>query len=172
MSGLGPLTGHLPLRETLAAAADRSELPSALLLLGPSGVGKQRLALWLVQRLVCEAPRGPEPCDSCRGFGRVIGVDFGLVVPDGDPTRLVTAAATLSLLVGALLMLSSLLRLGFVANFISTPVLTGFKAGIGLVILLDQLPKLLGIHITKAGATQEALLLWQAMRSSAKTAQR
>jgi len=38
-----------------------------------------------------------------------------------------------------------------VANFISTPVLTGFKAGIGLVIVLDQVPKLLGIHITKQG---------------------
>ena len=37
------------------------------------------------------------------------------------------------------------------ANFISTPVLTGFKAGIGLVIVLDQVPKLLGIHITKQG---------------------
>jgi anti-anti-sigma factor len=43
------------------------------------------------------------------------------------------------------------LRLGFVANFISTPVLTGFKAGIGLVIVLDQVPKLLGIHIEKHG---------------------
>src|SRR5207302_3118156 len=32
-----------------------------------------------------------------------------------------------------------------------TPVLTGFKAGIGLVIVLDQVPKLLGIHIAKAG---------------------
>ena len=44
-----------------------------------------------------------------------------------------------------------MLRLGFVANFISVPVLTGFKAGIGLVIVLDQVPKLLGIHIAKEG---------------------
>jgi MFS superfamily sulfate permease-like transporter len=50
-----------------------------------------------------------------------------------------------------MLVLAGLLRLGFVANFISTPVLTGFKAGIGLVIVLDQVPKLLGIHITKHG---------------------
>ena len=48
-------------------------------------------------------------------------------------------------------MLARLMRLGFVANFISTPVLTGFKAGIGLVIVLDQVPKLLGIHIAKHG---------------------
>jgi len=50
-----------------------------------------------------------------------------------------------------MLLLAAVLRLGFVANFISTPVLTGFKAGIGLVIVLDQVPKLLGIHITKQG---------------------
>ena len=48
-------------------------------------------------------------------------------------------------------MLASLLRLGFVANFISEPVLVGFKAGIGLVIVLDQLPKLLGVHFPKTG---------------------
>src|SRR5690349_9517957 len=79
------------------------------------------------------------------------GTQLGLAVPDGDPARLVTATATLTLLVGAALIAARLLRLGFVANFISSPVLTGFKAGIGLVIVLDQLPKLLGIHITKHG---------------------
>ena len=79
------------------------------------------------------------------------GAQLGVVVPDGDPARLATATATLTLLVGALLVLARLLRLGFVANFISAPVLTGFKAGIGLVILLDQAPKLLGVHIVKSG---------------------
>jgi len=79
------------------------------------------------------------------------GTQLGLTVPDGDPTKLITAAATLTALVGAMLALASLLRLGFVANFISTPVLTGFKAGIGLVIVLDQLPKLLGVHFAKQG---------------------
>lgn len=76
---------------------------------------------------------------------------LGLVVPDGDPGKLITATATLALLVGVMLVLAAVLRLGFVANFISTPVLTGFKAGIGLVIVLDQVPKLLGIHIDKHG---------------------
>jgi MFS superfamily sulfate permease-like transporter len=51
------------------------------------------------------------------------------------------------------------LRFGFVANFISTPVLTGFKAGIGLVILLDQAPKLFGLHIAKHGFFTDALSL-------------
>jgi len=79
------------------------------------------------------------------------GTQLALVVPDGDPAKLLTATAALTALVGVMLILAGVLRLGFVANFISTPVLTGFKAGIGLVIVLDQVPKVLGIHITKAG---------------------
>jgi high affinity sulfate transporter 1 len=79
------------------------------------------------------------------------GTQLGLVVPDGDPATLIVATATLTALVGGMLLVARLLRLGFVANFISTPVLTGFKAGIGLVIVLDQVPKLLGIHIDKQG---------------------
>jgi high affinity sulfate transporter 1 len=76
---------------------------------------------------------------------------FGAVAPGADAFRLVTASATLALMVGAILLLARVLRLGFVANFISEPVLTGFKAGIALVILVDQAPKLLGVHIDKAG---------------------
>ena len=83
------------------------------------------------------------------------GTQLGLVVPDGDPAKLVTATAALTALVGAMLVVARLMRLGFVANFISTPVLTGFKAGIGLVIVLDQVPKLLGIHITKEGFVRD-----------------
>jgi high affinity sulfate transporter 1 len=79
------------------------------------------------------------------------GTQLDLVVPDGNPAKLIMATATLTALVGAILLLARLMRLGFVANFISAPVLTGFKAGIGLVIVLDQVPKLLGIHIAKQG---------------------
>ena len=53
------------------------------------------------------------------------------------------------------------MRLGFVADFISAPVLTGFKAGIGLVIVLDQVPKLLGTHITKQGFFPDLLSVAQ-----------
>jgi len=74
---------------------------------------------------------------------------IGQAAPGGAASSLLTASATLTLLVGVILVLAALLRLGFVANFISEPVLIGFKAGIGLVIVLDQVPKLLGIHFPK-----------------------
>ncbi|KAA0969783.1 SulP family inorganic anion transporter [Aureimonas fodinaquatilis] len=87
--------------------------------------------------------------------------ELSLAVPDGDAGRLITATATLTVLTGLLLIAASALRLGFVANFISTPVLTGFKAGIGLVIVFDQLPKLLGVHIVKEGFFRDILALFQ-----------
>ena len=85
------------------------------------------------------------------------GTQLGLVVPDGDPAKLATATATLAALVGVALLLARMMRLGFVSNFISSPVLTGFKAGVGLVIVIDQVPKLFGIHITKAGFFRDIL---------------
>jgi sulfate permease, SulP family len=77
------------------------------------------------------------------------GAALAQVVQPGDAAGLQTATATLTLLVGAILVLAALLRFGFVANFISDPVLTGFKAGIAIVIVFDQIPKLLGIHLAK-----------------------
>ena len=88
---------------------------------------------------------------------------LGQVVPDGNPASLLSASATLTLLVGSILVLASLLRLGFIANFISEPVLVGFKAGIGLVIVLDQVPKLLGIHFPKGSFFHNLLGLVQGL---------
>ena len=65
--------------------------------------------------------------------------------PGVAPTAM---AATLALLVGAILIAARLLRLGFLANFISKPVLVGFQAGVGVAILVGQLKSVLGVAIT------------------------
>jgi high affinity sulfate transporter 1 len=85
--------------------------------------------------------------------------ELGRSAPGGDPAALVTASATLAVLVGVLLAVAAVLRLGFVANFISEPVLTGFKSGIGLVIVVDQLPKFLGVHVEKTGFFRDLVAL-------------
>lgn len=74
---------------------------------------------------------------------------------------LVTASASLALLTGAMLVVAGALRLGFLADFISAPVLTGFKAGIAIVIIVDQLPKLFGLHFAKGHVLQNALSVVQ-----------
>jgi high affinity sulfate transporter 1 len=79
---------------------------------------------------------------------------LGQIAPNGNPAALLRVSATLTLLVGAALLLARLLRLGVVANFISEPVLVGFRAGIGLVTVVDQIPKVLGIHFTRGTFVQ------------------
>jgi len=64
-----------------------------------------------------------------------------------DPARAVAAASLLALLVGGILAIAGLLRMGFLADFISSPVLAGFKAGMGLVIAASQLGKVLGVPV-------------------------
>jgi sulfate permease, SulP family len=66
---------------------------------------------------------------------------------DGDPGRAVATASLLALLVGGFLAAAGLMRLGFLADFISSPVLAGFKAGMGLYIAASQLGKVLGVPV-------------------------
>jgi len=91
----------------------------------------------------------------------LVAAELASLGAGGDPGRLVAAASTLALLVGAFLLLAGIFRMGFVANFISDPVLTGFKAGIGLVIVVDQVPKLLGVHFDKGPFFQNLLAIFQ-----------
>jgi SulP family sulfate permease len=82
---------------------------------------------------------------------------LGEVVSSGDANAKLNATVSLTVLVGAALVIACVFKLGFVANFISQPVLIGFKAGIGVVIVLDQIPKLLGVHITRGTFLQNLL---------------
>ena len=66
------LYGHDALRARLGAQMDRGALPASLLLHGPAGIGKQRLALWLAQRLLCEA--GAKPCGECQPCRYVVAL--------------------------------------------------------------------------------------------------
>src|SRR5262245_45086080 len=93
----------------------------------------------------------------------LVAAELGRVEAAGKPASLIKVAATLTLLVAAILLLASLLRLGFIANFISEPVLIGFKAGIALVIVLDQIPKLMGIHLPKGDFLHNLLATLQAI---------
>lgn len=97
------------------------------------------------------------------------GAELSAAVPSGDPVLLLQATATLTLLVGLILMAAAVLRLGFAANFISEPVLIGFKAGIGIVIVVDQIPKLLGIHIDKGRFVHNVTQIVQALPATSWT---
>ncbi|MFP2912333.1 SulP family inorganic anion transporter, partial [Pyxidicoccus sp. 3LFB2] len=65
----------------------------------------------------------------------------------GDPVRYAALAATLALMVGGLLVAAGLLRLGFLTDFISRPVLIGYGLGAALTVITSQLPALLGLKV-------------------------
>jgi SulP family sulfate permease len=66
----------------------------------------------------------------------------------GDPARYAGLAATLALLVGAMLVVAWLLRLGFVADLLSRPVLVGYLAGVAVIMIADQLRRVSGVPVT------------------------
>ncbi len=63
--------GHEKVRGSLARSFLSGALPNSLLLVGPRGVGKQRIALWTAQVVLCDAPTEAGPCDACRHCTRV-----------------------------------------------------------------------------------------------------
>ena len=65
----------------------------------------------------------------------------------GDPARYTELASTLALLVGLMAMVAWLLRLGFVADLLSRPVLVGYMAGVALIMIGDQLTHVTGVPV-------------------------
>src|SRR6185369_6432040 len=63
---LHPLVGHEEVRRRLVDSLGSGRLPQVILITGPEGVGKQRLALWLAQLLFCERRTATGPCGACR----------------------------------------------------------------------------------------------------------
>ncbi len=97
---LPPLMGHQGACARLADAVRTGRLPQVIVISGPAGVGRQRLALWLAQLVFCER-RELEPCRQCRACRLVEGLayaDLHWFVPiprpkAADPDKAVDEAA-------------------------------------------------------------------------------
>ena len=73
----------------------------------------------------------------------------------GDPDRTVALAGLLALMVGALLLLGGLFRLGFVTDLLSKPIRLGYLNGVALVVVVGQLPKLFGFSVDDGSAVDD-----------------
>jgi high affinity sulfate transporter 1 len=89
-----------------------------------------------------------------------------LPLAQGDAARMVMLAADLGIMVGVLCLLAGVLRLGFIANFLSKSVIVGFMHGLALVILGAQLPKVLGIKAEGASTLEQLLSMLPHLRES------
>jgi high affinity sulfate transporter 1 len=74
-----------------------------------------------------------------------------LIAAKGDAERAVALASMLALIVGAIMILASVAKLGFIADLISKPTMIGYMNGLALTILVGQLPKLFGFKVEADG---------------------
>ena len=65
----------------------------------------------------------------------------------GDPVRYAALAAMLAMLVGLYALLSGVLRLGFIGDLLSRPVLIGYMAGVAVIMISSQLGKVTGVDV-------------------------
>jgi MFS superfamily sulfate permease-like transporter len=74
----------------------------------------------------------------------------------GDPARHAALASVVAIMVGAVLILGGLLRVGGISALLSHPVLLGYQAGLAVVVIATQIPKMIGITVPD-GSTVGAL---------------
>jgi high affinity sulfate transporter 1 len=78
-----------------------------------------------------------------------------LMEANGDPERAIALASMLALFTGAIMVLSGVAKLGFVADLLSKPTIIGYMNGLALTILVGQLPKLFGFSVDANGFVGE-----------------
>src|SRR6476659_7802526 len=129
---------------TVAALALPAAMAYAELAGVPPVVGLYTLLLPAVAYAFLGSSRqlivGPEGAISA-----MIGAALIPMTP--DPEQRASLAALLALLVGAAYIVALLVRLGWVADYLSRPVLVGYMQGVAVVMIIGQLGKLLGLNI-------------------------
>ncbi|WP_230689238.1 SulP family inorganic anion transporter [Catellatospora paridis] len=65
----------------------------------------------------------------------------------GDPGRYAALAAGLAVIVGLLCLICWAIRLGFVADLLSKPILVGYMAGVAIIMIIGQLERLTGVPV-------------------------
>jgi SulP family sulfate permease len=78
-----------------------------------------------------------------------------------ESAEYVALAGALTLMTAVFLLLARVLRLGFLANFLSRTVLVGFLTGVGIQVALGQIPGMLGLHGARHGPVGWLLFDWR-----------
>ena len=94
----------------------------------------------------------------------LFAVGIAHLAPIGSP-RYVDLVGILAVAVGVLVALVWLLRLGWIAEFLSAPIITGFLAGIAVVIVVHQIPDLFGLAAASGGTVHRIAVAAQPPRS-------
>jgi high affinity sulfate transporter 1 len=78
-----------------------------------------------------------------------------LMGADQDPAKAIALASMLALMVGTIMLLAGLAKLGFIADLLSMPTQIGYMNGLALTIIVGQLPKMFGFSVDADGFIPE-----------------
>jgi high affinity sulfate transporter 1 len=87
----------------------------------------------------------------------IAAVIVPIVGSGGDPAVAIGLASMLGLMVGAIMTLAGIAKLGFIADLLSKPTQIGYMNGLALTILVSQLPKLFGFSVDAEGLVAEVV---------------
>lgn len=140
---LSDLPGDLIAGLTLAAIAIPEQMATARLGHFPPQIG----FLAFIAGSIGFAMFGANRFLSCGADSTITPIFAGglLLMAASTSPQYAELAVALALLVGILLMLASVFRMGWIANLLSVPVTVGFLAGISVHIIVSQLPGVLGL---------------------------
>ena len=125
-------------------------VPEALAYAGIAGVAPVVGLYAAVPALVLYAAAGSSRHLIVGPMSATAALSAAIVAPlaGGDTSRYLALTTALAIVTGIVGLLAALLRLGFIASFISEPVLKGFIVGLALTIIIGQVPTLIGIDKT------------------------
>jgi sulfate permease, SulP family len=104
---------------------------------------------------------GPEASSAI-----LVATAIAPIAAGGDPARYAMLATLLAMLVGGLALIAGLARMGFLADFVSKPILIGYISGASFIIISSQLGKLFGIKIN---GDNVFLKIWNLIKNIGQT---
>ena len=84
----------------------------------------------------------------------------------GDPRRYASLAALLALMCGACAIIAWLLKLGFIGDLLSRPVLVGYMAGVAVIMITSQIGKVSGLDVAGDSFIAEVRSFWSSVQES------
>ena len=136
-------------------------VPQALGYAGIAGVPVVVGIYAIPAALIAYAIFGSSPHLVVGPVSTVSVVSGSIVAPmaAGDPDRAAALTAALAIGAGLGLLVAGLLRLGWAAEFLSRPIITGFVFGLVLVIIIGEIPKLFGLPPVSGNAIAQSIQL-------------
>jgi len=138
-----------------------TSVPTALAYAGLAGLPAQAGLYTAMMALLVYAIFGTSRHMKVTTSSTMAVMSAAIIAPlaGGDAAAYAALSAMLALIIGIMLLAAGIIRLGFIADFLSKPIVTGFVFGLAMVIIIGQAPKLFGVPSASGNFFQQLFAL-------------